>query len=78
MTKLTEAQRRNLALLCDDWLTIYDIASKHPSGFNGVSGIANACAQLAKAGLAEWTVRAELSCYRITPAGRAALNEAAK
>lgn len=73
MAKLTDAQRRNLALLTDDWQSVYDIAAKHPSGIIGVSGIANALGRLAKAGLADWCVISELSAYRITDLGRQAL-----
>lgn len=73
--KLTEAQRRNLAILTKEWQSVYDIAIKHPSGVAGVSGIAKACSGLAKAGYAEWTEDGPLSAYRITEAGRAALKQ---
>lgn len=72
--KLTAAQRRNLALLTDEWQSIYDIAAKHQSGWAGVSGIATACSSLSMRGLADWRVINELSSYRITPAGRTALS----
>jgi hypothetical protein len=73
VAKLTEVQRRNVALLTDHWQSVYEIAANHPSGASGVSGIANAFGRLAKAGLAEWCVISELSSYRITDLGRQAL-----
>lgn len=73
MTKLTEAERIWLSRLSDEWTSVVKLSM----GPRARSGVSSALARMQRKGLTDWTVIGGNSHYRITPAGRDALNESA-
>lgn len=71
--KLTKTQRLYLSVI-SDWSAVYEILDRTAHQFNSATstGVRVALNRCINYGLAEWS--ASNDTYRITPAGRAALN----
>lgn len=73
MGTLTKAQRAYLEL-CSDWIAIFEILERQGRHFNSSSamGVRVALGHCVRRGLCSWS--SANNTYRITDAGRAALN----